>query len=431
MVTQPDGSYTRYHYDNAQRLVGIEDGAGNSIHYTLDNAGNRIKEDTHDIGGALKRTLARVYDQFGRLLSQTDAYGHATDHTYDVNGNTVVFADTLGRSTSNAYDPLNRLVMTLQDVGGIEAQTRFAYDTQDNLIMVTDPKGLHTHYTYDGFGDLLQLDSPDTGTTPYQHDSAGNIIHRVDARNSLQSYTYDALNRLTRITGPEREYFYDSSNSAVCPANERSNKNRLSGFDDPSGSTRYCYNRFGDLTRKIQVIDDKVFTTKYGYDAYGRSTTLTYLDGAVLDAVFNTNGQITELGITRAGGIREVVLTGVAYAPFGPATGWQYGNGRSLQRPLNRNYQPDAVHDADMGGLSLGYVFDPAGNLTLLQDGAKTQNIAQYGYDALNRLSQVIDGPTGAPIETYSYDETGNRLSVINAGSTIAYHYRVATDWRT
>ncbi|WP_447896407.1 RHS repeat-associated core domain-containing protein [Stenotrophomonas acidaminiphila] len=423
MVTQPDGSYTRYHYDNAQRLVGIEDGAGNSINYTLDNAGNRIKEDTHDIGGALKRTLARVYDQLGRLLSQTDAYGNATDHTYDANGNIVVLTDALGRSTSSIYDPLDRLVMTLQDVGGIEAQTRFAYDAQDNLIRVTDPKGLHTHYTYDGFGDLLLLDSPDTGTTQYQHDSAGNLIHRIDARNSSQSYTYDALNRLTQITRPERQYFYDSNNSTLCPANERSNKSRLSGFDDPSGSTRYCHNRFGDLTRKIQTIDGKVFTTKYGYDAYGRSTTLTYPDGAVLDAVFNTNGQIAELGITPAGGIRQVVLTGVTYAPFGPATGWQYGNGRSLLRPFNLNYQPDAVHDANMGGLSLGYIFDAAGNLTLLQDGAKTQNIAQYGYDALNRLSQVMDGPTGALIETYSYDETGNRLSVINAGSTIAYNY--------
>jgi len=36
-----------------------------------------------------------------------------------------------------------------------------------------------------------------------------------------------------------------------CSAGERSNKRRLSGFNDPSGNTRYCHNRFGDLTRKV------------------------------------------------------------------------------------------------------------------------------------------------------------------------------------
>lgn len=32
-VTQPDGSYTAYRYDAAQRLTGIDDNAGNRIRY--------------------------------------------------------------------------------------------------------------------------------------------------------------------------------------------------------------------------------------------------------------------------------------------------------------------------------------------------------------------------------------------------------------
>lgn len=45
-VTQPDGSFTSYAYDEAHRLTDIGDNAGDTIHYTLDSAGNRTQEDT-------------------------------------------------------------------------------------------------------------------------------------------------------------------------------------------------------------------------------------------------------------------------------------------------------------------------------------------------------------------------------------------------
>ena len=80
---------------------------------------------------------------------------------------------------------------------------------------MTDPNGLHTDYNYNGLGDLLQLQSPDTGSTQYGYDSAGNRSSQTDARGKTQTYSYDALNRLTQITGPTRKYFYDSANASV------------------------------------------------------------------------------------------------------------------------------------------------------------------------------------------------------------------------
>lgn len=422
-VTQADGSYTQYGYDAAHRLTDITDSAGNTLHYTLDAAGNRTGEATRDPNGVLVRTLSRIYDQLGQLQSQSDAYSHGTGFTYDANGNTDVITDALGRAKDNGYDPLNRLAQTIQDAGGIAATTQFQYDANDNLTRVVDPKGLSTDYAYNGFGDLTQLTSPDTGVTAYTYDSAGNRASQTDARSKVQSYTYDALNRLTKITGPTRTFTYDNNNTTVCLANERFAKSRLSGFSDPSGGTKYCYNRFGDLVRKVQTTNSVVFTTRYGYDAAGRLANQTYPDGALLDAVRDGEGRIIEIGIAPSGGARQIVLTGASYAPFGPSTGWTYGNGRNVLRPLNQNYQPLAIHDAASGGLSLGFAFDAVGNLTLLQNGTQTANLAQYGYDALNRLKQSKDGPTGTPIETYAYDATGNRTSVLNAGVTTSYLY--------
>jgi RHS repeat-associated protein len=83
------------------------------------------------------------------------------------------------------------------------------------------------------------------------------------------------------------------------------------------------------------------------------------------------------------------------------------------------------IWDADAGGLSLRYRFDAAGNLAILQQAAQNITLARYGYDSLNRLTQVMDGPTGTPIETYAFDATGNRTSLTNAGSTTAYSYPI------
>ena len=70
-VTRPDASYVNYTYDAAQRLTGISDSSGNSISYTLDNAGNRTAEQVRDPAGALKRQVSRVYDQLGRQQQLT------------------------------------------------------------------------------------------------------------------------------------------------------------------------------------------------------------------------------------------------------------------------------------------------------------------------------------------------------------------------
>jgi YD repeat-containing protein len=72
-VTLPDGTTMSYAYDAARRLTGVTDGAGNSVTYTLDNAGNRTSEQHKDPGGALARNIARAFDALGRLQVVTGA----------------------------------------------------------------------------------------------------------------------------------------------------------------------------------------------------------------------------------------------------------------------------------------------------------------------------------------------------------------------
>lgn len=72
-LTLPDKSTLVYTYDAAHRLINIGDSAGNSMHYTLDNAGNRIKEEVTGSGGNLARQTSRVFNTLGRLTQVTGA----------------------------------------------------------------------------------------------------------------------------------------------------------------------------------------------------------------------------------------------------------------------------------------------------------------------------------------------------------------------
>ncbi|GAA0752657.1 RHS repeat domain-containing protein [Ideonella azotifigens] len=72
-VTQPDGSWTLNTYDDAHRLTDVSSSDGNSEHYELDNAGNRLTESyfkgTDVATRTLVRTVTRTYDALGRMQS--------------------------------------------------------------------------------------------------------------------------------------------------------------------------------------------------------------------------------------------------------------------------------------------------------------------------------------------------------------------------
>jgi YD repeat-containing protein len=70
-ITLPDQSWVGYDYDGAHRQTAVYDHKGNRIEYQLDNAGNRIGEQTKDPSGALKRQLNRSIDALGRVQQTT------------------------------------------------------------------------------------------------------------------------------------------------------------------------------------------------------------------------------------------------------------------------------------------------------------------------------------------------------------------------
>lgn len=431
-VTQPDGAYTTLDYDEAHRLTGFTDALGNNTHFTLDNAGHRIAEDTKDTNGTVKHSLSRVYDVLGQLKTLADAASTPTDFTHDLNGATDTVTDPLLRVIDSDVDPLGRLIKVIANTGGgasDKAMTQFQYDARDNLTAVIDPKGLSTRYVYDGLDDLKQLVSPDTGTTTFGYDAAGNRISQLDARGKATGFGYDALGRLTGQTVPtsaQNVYFDYDLPPSDCPAGESFGIGRLSRVRDESGSTRYCFDRRGNVVRKVQtVVGGSTLTVLAAYDISDRLRAMSYPSGAIVTYLRDGGGQIIRVdAVPTATAAQVTVVSAASYLPFGPMTTLSFGNGRVLTKAYDLNYNIDKVSDAAASNpLSADFSLNAVGAITgLIERTSATATVSRtFSYDGLDRVTGQKNG--AAVVEGFSYDATGNRLSKTVGTSTLTYGY--------
>jgi RHS repeat-associated protein len=429
-LTTPDGNFVDMTYDNRNRLTKVRDQAGNELRYTYDSAGNRQTAEAWvtSPSSVKKRSESFTVDLLDRL---TQAQGSTVDKltavVYDAAGRQTKITDPYLVQTTQSYDDLDRLVSTVADsaVGGIQSTTQMTYDAIGNVRSVVDPKALTTSYTYDALGRLTQQVSPDSGTSSYTYDDAGNQKTMTDARSITATYGYDALNRLTTVVYPTTAenvtYLYDTVNT-VCTVDENFPLGRLSKMTDQSGTTEYCYDRFGNTTRKVQTTGGQVFVVRYAYNKSNQLATITYPDGTLVDYVRDTQARVQEVGVTVTGGTRQVLVGNTAYLPGGPASSWQYGTTRTLTRNYDLDYRSTGVRDPGAGGLDIGYVYDSASYLKQITTQSTSAIRAKFDYDALGRMLGRKNA-TDVIQESYAYDKTGNRLATTIGATTTTNTY--------
>jgi RHS repeat-associated protein len=406
-VTNPDASYIEYTYDNAHRLTQINDGALNKVVYTLDNAGNRTAENTYDPSLNLRRTHTRVFNTLNQLWKDINAAGTANVTTvfgYDNDGNQTTVNAPLARNSTSFYDELSRLKQITDPNSG---NTLFGYDANDNLISVTDPRTLSTTYTYTGFGDLKTQTSPDTGLTTNTYDSGGNLKTSTDARSAITTYTYDAMNRvgtaaykIGSTTDQTITYTYDAGTNG---------KGHLTGASDANHSMSWTYDAQGRVIGKGQLVSGLTVAQSigYGYNSAGKLASIVLPSGKTIAYGYNANGQVTS--VTLNGSPNVTILNNVTYDPFGPITGWTWGNGTaSASRTFDTDGKLTAISStaASVGNRTFGY--DDAFRITAANDVLTPANSWTLGYDLLDRLNSATK--TGTTIG-YTYDADGNRLT--------------------
>ena len=157
-----------------------------------------------------------------------------TATAYD--GEYTTVTDPAGKTRRSCLDGLGRLVRVdeptgsppaLGTVGSPNQGTSYSYNALDNLTRVTQGAQTRT-FAYDSLSRLTSAANPESGTIAYTYDNNGNLTQRTDARGVVTAYTYDRLDRLTRLS-----YSYTGSDTAVSLETTR---------------VDYAYDRAGNLT---------------------------------------------------------------------------------------------------------------------------------------------------------------------------------------
>ena len=369
-------------------MTGIKDSAGDSVTYTLDGLGNHTKTDVFDPSHTLTQTHARVFDSLNRLSKDVGALNQTTAYQFDNNRNLTTLTDPNAHTTRINYDALNRIAFLFDPIGG---QTAFNYDGRDQTTGVRDPRFLTTQYAVTGLETLTQQVSPDTGNAQNSFDAAGNVLTSTDTKGQVTTYSYDALNRLTRAAfagGLTHSYQYDQGTNGL---------GRLASFADPSGTTSYAYDIQGRVVTETRGIAGTSFVTKYRYNSAGQLVEMDYPSGLAMGYTYDVVGRIA--GLTLNG---QPLLSSIRYQPFSGIAGWTFGNGALVTRSFDKDGR---LATYTLGGDIRTLVYDPASLITGYSH-TSHQNDQTFSYDRLDRLTQFT---AAQETQSYSYDATGNR----------------------
>ena len=395
-VTDALGNTTVYSFDNRSLLVQVENPLHNIVHYTYDSNFNLIK--TTDAAG---NEYTNTYDNYGDLLTSTDPLGNTVAYTYlCANDRLASVTDAKGNMTVYGYDGKGNLTSTSYADGTVES---VAYDPIGNVLSATDRKGQVTQYTHDPAGNVLTAHFADGTQTIFTYDAHENLTSATDASGTT-TLTYDANDRLTKITYPSGRFL------------------------------QYSYDSVG---RRTQMVDQTGFTVNYTYDALGNLSTLADGSGGlIVQYTYDILGRLSREDhgngtyVTYAYDSAGELLHLINYAPDGSVNSRFDYTYDSLGRRITEAtidgawaYTYDAIGqlthavftstNVDIANQDLAYFYDAAGNRTqTIINGVTTT----YTTNNMNEYTQVGD-------TTYEYDANGNQISATGPDGTTTYSF--------
>jgi RHS repeat-associated protein len=162
-------------------------------------------------------TTTVEHDAFGRVTSVTDALGRVTrlgwtvegrlawrktgDGTaerfeWDAAGNLVTYSDQAGNTSS--YTPTHFHLASVRTRPDGSRYT-FTYDTELNLVQVTNPQGATWEYVYDEANRVVGETDFNGRTLTYEVNAMGELVALTNGAGETVSFGRDALGRTTSV----------------------------------------------------------------------------------------------------------------------------------------------------------------------------------------------------------------------------------------
>ena len=476
--TQTDGlnHTTEYFYDALGRLVKkvehLKDFDGNPVSYEWVYAIDPASRTTTKIGPREVNAVSRM-DELHRLIEVRiqGPFGPQqllSLYEYDPVGNKISETSLTGAVTAYEYDGLYRMVRKTLPIS-TDAKTyteKFGYDLAGNKILETDANGNQIQYKYDNVYRLLTHADALENTVRYSYDNNGNIIEEnQETRGLVTQSEYDSLGRLTNqtqrfadpITNTDVNYvsqtqYNDAAHTrTITDAAGKQLQEALDGLDqlisktvDPGGlnlRNDFRYDANGNLAR---TTDPEGMIFENTYDGLNRRIRSRYLPQG-FEEIFRYDGADLLVQHTDKRGI----VTGYTYDNLGRRREMllhesitQSGLVLKLKEYLYEDQTPDGPRMIEINskGNRLTHTYDLMGREILTIDalgneirreydginriaGIDQRGIrTQYEFDALNRLTRIID-PNGAFTETRYLDNLNQALLIDKKSFQTRYQY--------
>jgi RHS repeat-associated protein len=265
-------------------------------------------------------TTSYGYDNVGNLTSVTNPLNHSnvttdydernrpssmsvgsqtTDFTYDTAGRRKTITRPNGQViTYDTFDAMNRVTQqTATQSPDPSATTKYAYTPAGLLYTMQDPRLVATNstenytYTYDNMGRKTQVQYPLDSynarrTEQWSYDTVGRLYQFTNRNSKIQTFTYDALNRMTGFswndggTTPSVSFGYDVASRLTSINNANANITR----------TYFNDNLLRSETESITGANSKTVT--YSYDADGNRASTVYPDTYTFNYTYTGRNQL-------------------------------------------------------------------------------------------------------------------------------------------
>lgn len=419
VLTTRSGTVIRFS-KSKNRIVSIRDNMGNGLDFTHDASGN-VTEVKHTDGQWLRFAYSG-----GLLASASDDQGRTATYAYTGEMLTEVTAFN-GRKVKYNYLSADETAASraLRQIVAPDGQTKdFTYDAAGR-IATASRNG--THFTSEIVrGELgsYSVIAPNGGVTTVTVGANGETLSTVNALGQKVQRTYTADTLLESVVAPSgkrSKIVYDTDGQAV------------KSLDAAGAATSFAYTEdFGSLK---SVTDARQKAITYGYDALGRSESVSYPDDSQSRIAYAANGDVTNAVNARGESIayaydKEGNKIGATW-PNGRTFAWTYdakGNcvsaSDSVTGEVTMEYDvlEQLTRIAYPGGRGFTYAYDDYGRV--MTRTSLDGYIQKYEYDEFGRVARMTDG-SGNPYVVNAYDPvTGNlMLQTYGNGTTVSNAY--------
>ena len=439
-------------------ITRVRDPRGIHTDYRLDQNGGPIliSENSLALPGAPQRSTTMTwFTQDAVKQSETDALGRTTTFTIDGNGNVEtesIAAGDVGPHTAVVDHHLSGA----NHLSG-SVVTSYVYDDfYSKLLSKTDPEGVETRYTLTSTGDVESMIRNAGSLTAFRTDyeyspgangfeTNGDLILVRDPRGNETTYTYDPFGNPLTVTAPNGEVTTNTYD-----ARSRLTKSEVRG---PSRLLRITTVSYDDLDRKVLEVQEDLTgaspdrTTEWTYLAGGNlvdqervhvgveGSTYKYTKVHRYDAL----SRLEAVSHQNIGGGAADFTVRYCYDANDNRVGELDGRGwlrRTEYDALNRPVRVFLLPANDPCSTATGQLiseisYDDVGNKLTETDlhGHTTTYLYDALYREVGRITPPVPGPNGGVADTIyqsrtSYDLVGNKTRTIdNNGNATDFVY--------